>query len=99
VLEECCGSDISWERLMLTVEQVREHNLPFVIKKDGRLKHCDISRARKTWECEALSQKLIVDLLEARLQELLQPFSIEGIRAEEAEQRTVMLKKLKRLKA
>jgi hypothetical protein len=69
VLFEAANRSIFWERLMLTDEQVKRHSLPSMLKTDRRFKHG--GGTDEAWECEALSQKLIVELLEARLKKLL----------------------------
>jgi hypothetical protein len=69
VLEEVCQVSFGWERLMLTKAQVKEHRLPSIMKTDRRYKNG--GGVHEAWECEALSQKLIVELLEGRLRKLL----------------------------
>jgi hypothetical protein len=92
ILEEDCACDLEWERLMLTDEQVSTYDLPFILKTDKRFSH---SGEHLAWECEALSQKLIVDLLEERLNTLLHPATIEQIEKQEIKERAAVMKKLK----
>jgi hypothetical protein len=67
VLERAVGS-LRWERLALTEQQVDEHRLPRIIKHDKR--YLD-SRPHEAVETEALSQRVIVDIVRDRLDGLL----------------------------
>jgi hypothetical protein len=58
--------DLEWERLALTADQVRDHNLTIIQKYDARDK-----KHHPAVETEALSQRLIVQIVRARLDELL----------------------------
>jgi hypothetical protein len=60
--------DLNWERLALTGDQVREHGLTPIIKSDRRFKN---GGAHEAVETEALSQRLIVQIVRDRLDELL----------------------------
>jgi hypothetical protein len=60
--------NLSWERLALTRDQVQEHELPIVVKTDRRFKN---GGAHEAVETEALSQRLIVQIVRDRLDELL----------------------------
>src|ERR1017187_7985212 len=73
-----------WERLMLTAEQVEEHTLSSIIKSDKRKNH---GAPYEAWECESLSQKLIVTLLEERLKDMLLPTTLDFINTEADKQR------------
>jgi hypothetical protein len=84
VLTECVTLPFDWERLMLSPEQVKEHSLEFIWKKDGRKKK---GGKYKAWECEALSQKLIVALLRSQLEEMLLPKTLDSIAEREADER------------
>jgi hypothetical protein len=70
VLEEeiCLGAGLQWERLAITQEQVRQHRLPTVMKMDRRYKP---PRRHPAVETEALSQALIVQIVEDWLKRLL----------------------------
>ena len=57
-----------WERLALTEEQVRQYNLPTIIKRDRRYKD---GRPHEAVETEALRQTVLIDILRARLDALL----------------------------
>jgi hypothetical protein len=61
---------VQWERLALTAEQVTEHDLERLViqKADRRYRPPKVYPAVET---EALSQRLIVDIVAARLDELL----------------------------
>ena len=81
VLEREIGGELRWERLALTQEQVREHNLPVIVKHDRRYKD---GRPHEAVETEALRQTVLVNILRRRLDELLpEPLS----RVQEREQR------------
>ena len=68
VLEREIGGALAWERLALTEEQVREHDLPVIVKRDRRYKD---SRPHEAVETEAISQRVLIDILRDRLDELL----------------------------
>lgn len=87
VLKEVCMVPFRWERLMLTEAQVREHGLPSIRKTDRRYKNG--KGEHEAWECEALSQKLIVELLEGRLRKLL-PKKIEEVERLEKRERALI---------
>jgi hypothetical protein len=60
-----------WERLALTPKQVVRYRVPGVIKTDGRFKKNTAAGTYEAWETEALSQKVIVKIVERRLNQLL----------------------------
>jgi hypothetical protein len=68
VLERLIGGPLRWERLALTEEQVRQYNLPTIIKRDRRYKD---GRPHEAVETEALRQTVLIDILRARLDALL----------------------------
>ena len=68
VLEREIDGALVWERLALTETQVREHNLPVIIKHDRRYKD---NRPHEAVETEAISQRVLIDILRARLGRLL----------------------------
>jgi hypothetical protein len=82
VLEREVGK-LRWERLALTREQVEEYDLPIIIKHDRRFKN---GGAHEAVETEALSQRIIVEIVQNRLEELL-PEPLEHVQEREAEQR------------
>ena len=90
VLERKTGFNLKWERLALTADQVREHGLTPIIKTDGRFKN---GGAHEAVETEALSQRLIVQIVRDRLDELLpEPLSRFLVREEiERERLRVLL--------
>jgi hypothetical protein len=75
VLEREVG-ELEWERLALTEEQVTEYDLPRITKNDRRFKNG--GGRHEAVETEALSQRLILDIVRARLDELL-PESLETV--------------------
>jgi hypothetical protein len=83
VLEREVGS-LEWERLALTREQVEEHDLLSIVKRDRRYK--GDRGVHEAWECEAISQRVLVDILTARLEELL-PEPLERVHGREVRQR------------
>lgn len=81
VLEELVG-DLDWERLALTEKQVQRYNLTAIIKSDKRFQRQRFQRVltqgpplkpgeHEAVETEALSQKLIVDIVRKWLDKLL----------------------------
>ena len=68
VLEQEIGGPLNWERLALTEEQVAAYSLPVIIKHDRRYKD---GRPHEAVETEAISQRVLIDILRARLDELL----------------------------
>jgi hypothetical protein len=64
VLEQEVGWPLAWERLALTEQQVRDHHLPVIIKRDHR--YTD-GRPHEAVETEALRQTVLQDLLRDRL--------------------------------
>jgi len=86
VLEREIAGALRWERLALTPEQVREHDLPVIVKHDHRYKD---GRAHEAVETEAISQRVLVDILRARLDELL-PEPLPRVCERERRQRTAV---------
>jgi hypothetical protein len=68
VLEREIGGALRWERVALTEEQVAEYNLPVIVKHDRRYKD---GRPHEAVETEALRQTVLIEILRARLDELL----------------------------
>jgi hypothetical protein len=93
VLEREVG-ELQWERLALTAEQVEHYQLPKIIKHDKRFKGA--RGVHEAVETEALSQRVIVDILRARLDELL-PAPLENVLEREKEQRQKIARILRRL--
>jgi hypothetical protein len=75
-----------WERLALTDEQVARYSLPRIIKHDRRFKN---GGAHEAVETEALSQRIIVELLRARLDELM-PEPLSNVLKREERQRDAL---------
>jgi hypothetical protein len=81
---------LRWERLALMPEQVREHDLPVIVKHDHRYKD---GRAHEAVETEAISQRVLVEILRAHLDELL-PEPLAGVCDRERRQRTAVSRRL-----
>ena len=82
VLEREVGK-LRWERLALTRELVEQYDLPVIIKHDRRFAD---GGAHEAVETEALSQRIIVEIVQNRLQELL-PEPLESVHEREEQQR------------
>jgi hypothetical protein len=82
VLEREVGP-LNWERLALTEEQVRAYDLPRIIKHDRRYKD---RRPHEAVETEAISQRVLIDILRTCLDELL-PEPLGRVQEHEARQR------------
>jgi hypothetical protein len=67
-VEREVGGSLQWERLALTREQVEQYGLPVIIKRDRRFKD---GRPHEAVETEAISQRVLIDILRARLDALL----------------------------
>jgi len=89
VLEREVG-ELAWGRLALTEEQVDRYDLPRIIKTDRRFKNG--GGTHEAVETEALSQRIIVDLLRERLGQLL-PEPLENVH-ERAEQERSRIRRL-----
>jgi len=89
VLEREVG-ELAWGRLALTEEQVDRYDLPRIIKTDRRFKNG--GGTHEAVETEALSQRIIVDLLRERLGQLL-PEPLESVH-ERAEQERSRIRRL-----
>jgi len=85
VLERETG-DLDWRRIALTKEQVEEYDLPVIVKHDRRYKD---GRPHEAVETEALSQRLIVELLDTELTALL-PEPLERVHEREERQRRAL---------
>jgi hypothetical protein len=82
---------LAWERLALTADQVRDYGLTRIIKRDGRFKS---GGAHEAVETEALSQRVIVEIVRARLDVLL-PAPLDAIRVREEEERERLRRRLR----
>jgi hypothetical protein len=82
---------LQWERLMLTEAQVARHRLPKIIKHDQRFKNG--GGVHEAVETEALSQKLIVELVRKRLDALL-PEPLAKVLKRERRQRAALQEQL-----
>jgi hypothetical protein len=83
VLEQVIGGQLDWERIALTEQQVRDHDLPVITKRDRRYKD---GRPHEAVETEALRQTVLMDILRARLDELI-PEPLVRVHEREARQR------------
>jgi hypothetical protein len=90
VLEREIGDKLDWKRVALTAEQVEEHDLPVIRKRDRRYKD---GRPHEAVETEALSQTLIIELLETELIARL-PEQLERVHEREVRQRRAIEEKL-----
>jgi hypothetical protein len=82
VLEREAGG-LQWERLALTEEQVQRYSLPRITKTDQRFKNG--GGMHEAVETEALSQRIIVEIVAHRLEQLL-PEPLETVHERENEQ-------------
>jgi hypothetical protein len=90
VLERIVG-ELLWKRLALTQEQVIAYDLPKIVKIDKR--YNDGRGRHEAVETEALSQRVIVEIVRTRLEELL-PEPLDRIQVREARQRNAIREKL-----
>lgn len=86
VLEREIGGELRWERLALTKDQVDDNKLPVIIKRDKRYKD---GRPHEAVETEAISQRVLIDILRARLDELLPELLARVQEREQHQQRQV----------
>jgi hypothetical protein len=86
VLEREIGGGLAWKRLALTEPQVRAHNLPIIVKRDRRYKD---GRPHQAVETEAISQRVLIDILRDRLDALdaLLPEPLARVQERERRQR------------
>ena len=83
---------LDWEQLALTEEQVEEYDLPTITKRDNR--YAD-GREHEAVETEALRQSVLMDILRARLTELL-PEPLDRVHARERRERKRLVALLER---
>jgi hypothetical protein len=83
-MEKIAGFSIPWERLAVTEAQIALYALTPIEKTDSRYKG---GRKFEAVECEALSQKLILDIVNTRLEELLPEFPLSVLAREERQRR------------
>jgi hypothetical protein len=87
--------ELDWERLALTEEQVEQYSLPRITKTDRRFKNG--GGVHEAVETEALSQRLILDIVRERLDELL-PEPLEDVQEHAERQRAVIQRALNRIR-
>jgi hypothetical protein len=92
VLERVIGGPLRWERVALTGEQVEQYDLPVIIKHDRRYKD---GRPHQAVETEAISQRVLIDILRQRLDELL-PEPLRRVQEREEQQRRKVAALLRR---
>jgi hypothetical protein len=85
-VEKIAGRELPWDRLAVTEDQIYEHKLQPIKKTDTR---CSPHLVYDAVECEALSQKLIFDIVRERLEALL-PEAIPSVLAREEKQRQLL---------
>jgi hypothetical protein len=78
---------VDWERLALTAEQVEEHHLPIITKRDRR--YAD-GRPHEAVETEALRQGVLMEILRQRLEELI-PESLDAVCLREDRERARLM--------
>jgi hypothetical protein len=90
VLEQETG-ELEWERLALTEEQAGRYNLPRITKNDRRFKNG--RGVHEAIETEALSQRIIIEIVRNRLEELL-PEPLESVQERAERERDELWSKL-----
>jgi hypothetical protein len=90
VLEREAGK-LDWERLALSEEQVSRYDLPRITKNDRRFKNG--RGIHQAVETEALSQRIIVDILHERLEQML-PEALENVEERAEEQRAMIRQRI-----
>ena len=83
VLEREIGGALRWERLALTHEEVTAYDLPVITKHDRRYKD---GKPHEAVETEAISQRVLIELVRARLDKLL-PEPLSRVHEREVRQR------------
>jgi hypothetical protein len=83
VLEREIAGELVWERLALTQKQVDRYHLPVIIKRDNRYND---KRPHEAVETEAISQRVLIDILQGRLDALL-PEPLGRVQEREGRQR------------
>src|SRR5262245_55303399 len=91
VLEREIGGKLRWERLALSQEQVTEYDLPVIVKHDRRYKD---GRPHEAVETEAISQRVLIDILRDHLDTLL-PEPLARVQERERRQREHIKKLLR----
>ena len=90
VLEREIG-ELRWERLALTEQQVEDYGLPVITTRDRRYKD---GRPHRAVETEAISQRVLIDILRARLDAHL-PEPLARVLEREARQRRQIVRLLR----
>jgi hypothetical protein len=92
ILEQATGYELLWERLALTRQQVEDYDLPTIVKHDRPYKD---GHPHEAVETEAISQRVLIDILRARLDELL-PEPLARVQERETRQRRQVERLLRR---
>ena len=87
------GLPTLWERVAITREQIAERRLTPIIKTDQRYK--GRGGVHEAWECEALNQATIVEIVRARLDAHL-PEPLADVLVREAAEREQERRRLRR---
>jgi hypothetical protein len=88
------AGELAWERLALTQEQVDQYDLPVIEKHDRRYND---GHPHLAVETEAIGQRIIVDIVRSRLEQLL-PEPLRSVQVRADAQRSVIQKALQRLR-
>jgi hypothetical protein len=88
--------ELEWTRLALTPEQVEHYKIESKPKTDRRFKKGDGESL--AYECEALSQIVIQDLLRDHLKALLLPTKLDNVQAREERERKQLRAWLKKFR-
>ncbi|MEE8551416.1 MAG: hypothetical protein V3T08_09215 [Gemmatimonadota bacterium] len=83
VIEAEIGRSVAWRRIAITREQVEEHDISPMLKRDHRYRP---PKPYEAWECESLGQRRIIDLVTTALDELL-PEPLSNVLEREADQK------------
>jgi hypothetical protein len=83
VLEEEVGGQLAWERIALTEAQLQAYNLPRITKMDDRF--IGDAGVHEAVETEALSQRVITDIVRKALDAMLPEPLAEVLAREQAE--------------
>jgi hypothetical protein len=80
-LERHTGVELDWTRLVLTSEQIAEHGMPLIRRRDGR-----DGQVRLVAETEAMPQAVLMGLVEDALRALL-PTPLDRVHGRERRKR------------
>jgi primosomal protein N'' len=91
-LSEHCASQVNVHSIVLTMEQVREYNLPPNPAKetDRRFTGYQKEYCNQSWELDALSSTVLTDLIETNILALLDEEAWQDAVEQQEEQRLVL---------